>query len=187
MKTATELDMAYAAGFFDGEGTIDIRHRLTHKGKYERFELRLQVPQLNPDVLYWFQERWGGQVSKPDRYCWRLLVTGLGCERFLCDLLPYLIGKKEQAVLALEFLKTFDRPVISKGVHRIQHIDAATRAERLRCFLRMREIRQENGIKPSGNRNPLSAAKAIQGISRPNATVGDHRGSQASREDGSLH
>ena len=92
----------YLAGFFDGEGCI---HIATVKS---RCSLRAQVGNNRVDVLNIFKDIFGGTIHAPKGYNfseWR--ITGTGVEGFLEAMLPYLILKKEEAELGLEYRSKF--------------------------------------------------------------------------------
>lgn len=93
------MNDAYAAGFFDGEGCVHIARniRVILSGCFR------------PGLLDGFAERWGGRVT---RAVWsqssrrpgvRWEITGLKAAAFLKDVCPYLIEKRDQATLALEY------------------------------------------------------------------------------------
>lgn len=156
---------AYAAGFFDGEGTVDIRYRKTHGGKYDRFELRCSMSQVNTEVLVWFQTNFGGSVCARKRGAisqW--VVVGPMAADFLRRALPFLIVKRDQAVIALEFEETTVGPRTGtiKGYHRLPH-DVWER--RLEIMTRLRSKRLDEGGR-ARNRNPLPASSAISSLSQ---------------------
>ena len=109
-KTASDIDLAYSAGFFDGEGSISIapKRRKGCAPEEMAFGLTLQVSQLDPRPLKFLSDRFGGAVCVKSAlghthlmHDWR--ITGARAERFLRAVLPYLIHKKEQAEVALKY------------------------------------------------------------------------------------
>jgi hypothetical protein len=102
-----ELEKAYLAGFFDGEGCIWLS---TSGGKY--FQIHLAVAQKYPAVLDRFVALWGGRVY-PDRCAFRWRPRVKDMERVLRDLLPYLAEKKTQAILAILYLRRKRRKELS--------------------------------------------------------------------------
>lgn len=95
-------ETAYLAGFFDGEGCIQI-----NKGS-----LRLAVCQLNPKPLEMLQARYGGQIHHRPAgattrfaYVWSVMARGGG--EALRELSPHLIVKRDEAEVALQYLDTF--------------------------------------------------------------------------------
>jgi hypothetical protein len=109
----TEVDKAYIAGFFDGEGHVCI----VLNGLPEIWQTRITVgiTQNNREVLEWIQGIYGGSLYKRrgqytnvcgthERFTNDLLIRkSENIIKFLLDILPYLRIKTEQAFLALEF------------------------------------------------------------------------------------
>lgn len=98
------IDLAWAAGFFDGEGSIFIQN----KGKGIT-SLRITTSQVNPLPIAKFFELFGGHTSyqtpknKNWNPQWKWEQDSRSASETLEKLLPYLIVKKEVALLALEF------------------------------------------------------------------------------------
>lgn len=86
----------YIAGFFDGEGCIYAHHSACY--------IQMEIGQNDRRPLDFIQQRYGGKIRRRDNQ-WRWLCPAASSERFLRDMLPYLLVKKEQAVLALQFLE----------------------------------------------------------------------------------
>jgi len=79
---------AYYAGFFDGEGTIRTKN------------LRAQAPQLYTPILESLQRSFGGQVRwAGNKYLW--ITHGKEAEKFYNAILPYVLGKYPQIIIAL--------------------------------------------------------------------------------------
>jgi len=100
-----EIDLAWLAGFFDGEGTICISpQKISH-----HYALCISVASIDRWILEWFSLAFNGKVNRQYRakgnkrelWFWRI-VDHQG-EVALRTLLPYLKLKKPQAELALEF------------------------------------------------------------------------------------
>ena len=110
MNTFKKEDLAWVAGFFDGEGSVTI----SHPQPVERpgwFGLQVRISQITKEPLTVISAMFGGTVGVRDNsggfgtrqiYQWSLTSTKAG--EFLELLLPYLIVKKADALLALEFL-----------------------------------------------------------------------------------
>lgn len=110
--------LAWAAGFIDGDGFITIQNRKStvngkeYKGQY----LRLGCCQASENPLKELQAIFGGSIrvknSGPNRenynrkiqYVWTL--STLQAAEAIKQLLPFLIHKKDVAVLALSFQET---------------------------------------------------------------------------------
>lgn len=113
MSRAHEL--AWAAGFFDGEGYITISRRNT-KG-YTGHYLKVGINHVNPKPLIEIQRLLGGllKAQNPDkvignrkpRYSWS--VSTSAAAEVLKQLMPYLNNKNEAAEIGLEFQKTVSK------------------------------------------------------------------------------
>lgn len=113
-----QLKLAYCAGFFDGEGSISIHFSMRDmkNGKaYPRWQEEVKVTQLDKTPLLVFKELFGGYIYKTlhytinripyHRYDWKLASNQ--AHEFLEIIAPYLILKKEEAEIAVEFGTTF--------------------------------------------------------------------------------
>jgi hypothetical protein len=111
---ADAITSAYAAGFLDGEGNISIGKSCQARNR-ERiyYSLNVCVANTNLQVLQRLQKTYGGTICKrkdyrhlnrKDGYRWR--VTSWDAVAFLKELLPFLIVKRQQAELALQFQQT---------------------------------------------------------------------------------
>jgi len=104
-------DLAYAAGIIDGEGCIHIA--------------RTKNPQMVGGIVYFLLVRvgttdgvipqhllsiFGGSIVNRHRRQQVWQATGAHAEAVLLAVLPYLVLKKPQAELALEFRETFGSP-----------------------------------------------------------------------------
>lgn len=108
--TVPSHEVAYTAGFFDGEGCVNIARYLQRGRPYHT--LAIIFTNTDFQVLDWLQRRWGGILSKPtkpldDRHrSSRHLRFSAGPARpLLLAMLPYLIIKKSQVEIALEFIE----------------------------------------------------------------------------------
>lgn len=112
-----ETEIAYLAGFFDGEGCIQINKVGTELAKrYNkngRYYLMVSVNQVNPAPLEILQKSYNGTIgphaekTSTKRKTWVWRVQGKHADKFLEDILPYLLVKKEEALVALQFRETF--------------------------------------------------------------------------------
>lgn len=101
-----KTELAYLAGFFDGEGSVGI-----YTQKYS-----VNITNCDPRVLQQFQKHWGGKIhtikwydlTRQDKYVWQLY--GHNSRRFLEAILPYVISKKSQIEI---YLATLD--IVGKG------------------------------------------------------------------------
>lgn len=144
------LSLEYIAGFFDGEGCVDIRYCVTHKGRYNKFELRCTISQVYRKPLDMIQQVFGGSISpRRNQTIHYYVVTGRQANAFLEAIRPFLIVKADEADVALEFYKLVQ---ISKsnmhvpGQHRIAKESHITRDQKILCFKKIRQLRADKGL-----------------------------------------
>jgi hypothetical protein len=131
---SSQSNAAYLAGFMDGEGsfsivkTYQIKKRVDgSKVKGIRYHLHVKITNTNKQVLDWIVEHFGGQLSNKKQVCdwkpkWDLTITGNGkMESFILAILPYLIVKKQQAQVALDFARLHGQDVPEER-DRLRHI-----------------------------------------------------------------
>lgn len=99
IKNATELERAYFAGFFDGEGSVGIKRTSKKRKVHGPY---VTVSQVRPDVLTKFRSIFGGSLSFRSRaakngiWCWQ--ASGAAhCLLVLESLIPYMIVKKAES------------------------------------------------------------------------------------------
>jgi hypothetical protein len=118
MAMIDDRERAYAAGFFDGEGCITISMRRARRGAKEHHTLLVSVSQCDLRPLNWLRERFGGSISPSNskiakargyRQAYRLCLAGAKADRFLSEIQPFAIVKREQIDLAIEFRGTTRR------------------------------------------------------------------------------
>lgn len=98
-------DKAYAAGFFDGEGSVNVAYRYTKHSTWHHW-LDITVGQKHPRVLEWLCDVWGGSIHKTGSkgyqgYVWS--ISTREAARFVSDILPFAREKEQQLILASEF------------------------------------------------------------------------------------
>lgn len=109
----SDIDLAWSAGFIDGEGTITIERN--------KVQLLPHISAANTDIRgpQKLKELFGGSIHKlirtninySDIYTWKVL-SGKAVE--VCELLlPYLVIKQEQA----QFLILFQTVTAEQGHH----------------------------------------------------------------------
>jgi|SRR5882724_1042560 len=98
----TDTDVAYAAGLFDGEGTVGVE-RYGGRG----YNVTARVTNTNLDVLEWLRSRFGGFTQQAyaahdnRKACFYWTAKAKIAEAFLEAVRPYLIIKRRQATIAL--------------------------------------------------------------------------------------
>ena len=103
--------LAYLAGLFDGEGSVNIFKSSGQNGSITpRYFVEISIGNTHKGVLQWVLENFGGRLTHngvqytPNSHkTWRWRASTQEASSILVALLPYLIVKKEQALLAIEF------------------------------------------------------------------------------------
>ena len=104
-------EIAWAAGFFDGEGFVSIQER-NHK-EYTGYYLRIGVNHVAPEPLYELLRLFGGTVVKDtklpignrkQRHRW--VTSTRNAANCLQQMLPYMRNKNKVTALALDFQRT---------------------------------------------------------------------------------
>ena len=111
------MEKPYLAGLLDGEGCIMIAKSKRQGKKNYEYCLRVFVSNSHLLGLQEVQKYFGGWLNevKPDKNrfsqnrCWRLWWNGKSGANLLEQLKPYLVIKKRQAELALQFAILRDR------------------------------------------------------------------------------
>jgi hypothetical protein len=123
MNNLTEIEKAYLAGLFDGEGCIGIDKTKSKSNNCEHdYKLRIIITNSNYPVICWVKEITGiGCTYKYDRAYrvnWkpvhRWQVVSRDAKDFINALMPYLIIKRDISEACLEF------PNVGRGHHRSQ-------------------------------------------------------------------
>lgn len=108
MRVYLKTDLAYMAGLLDGEGHIGITLR---KNLRSGHQLRIEITNTNEAFIKWIlprfdghgahrKDRWG-DGNRKDSYVW--YADNRKAIRLLKLLMPYLVLKKEQAQIAIDF------------------------------------------------------------------------------------
>jgi len=106
-----KLQNSYFAGLIDGEGYIAIHNSCVGQSK-KYLKLVVRIGMIDPEgILKQAQKRWGGYLynrkARTDRHRatieWN--ISDKSAEQLLKDVYPYLIFKKKQAEIGLEFRK----------------------------------------------------------------------------------
>lgn len=102
-KTIT-TDIAYIAGFFDGEGCIRIKKASQGGSSYY---IWVAITNSNKSILEFVKTIFDGQIRKaertPNKDIYHFLITSAEAIDMLEVLLSFLKEKKEQAELAIYF------------------------------------------------------------------------------------
>ncbi len=119
--------LAYWAGFFDGEGHIELDYRNPY-GSYV-FQVWIDQWTKTPDALFGeLLDNFGGRLilqrNSPNNFRW--FISGENGKQFLEALFPYLRRKKRLAKLGIEMQRRMQRGHGGKRV-RLQESEILTR------------------------------------------------------------
>jgi hypothetical protein len=103
-------DRVYAAGFFDGEGSVHFTKTNSGIG-----QLRVSICLTHLPTLEWFKERWGGPLKplprRNERWApaWQWMLTARGALTFLHDIRPFVRLKHDQVEVGIAFQERIAR------------------------------------------------------------------------------
>ena len=110
---ARDVELAWVAGFFDGEGNIRIHKGISDKTMINpSYRLVVQISNTDYEVMVYLQETFGGTIrkcvkAKPHhKQCWQWSIHTRQAMSFVEQIYPYLRVKKERAELARKFIDT---------------------------------------------------------------------------------
>jgi hypothetical protein len=129
-----ETIYAYCAGLFDGEGYIDIYSAtLSKASKSPSLYLRVVISQKDGMIMNWLEDNFGGYVRKERRnenYIYRWTIVSKSALKFLNLIYPFVLIKKEQVKLALEFQEMKSKYIKDNpGFRKIPSEEIQTRIE----------------------------------------------------------
>jgi len=113
--------LAWAAGFFDGEGYVTIQERNSkiNGKKYRGYYLRVGLKHVAPEPVYELQKLFGGTIRVESRkfnkdgcnrkniHAWQ--VSCQQAKECLIQMMPYLINKIQVAELGIELQNTMQK------------------------------------------------------------------------------
>ena len=161
--------LAYLAGVIDGEGCIGIRKtKRTGSFKSTRYSAVLTIGNTSRLLIEQLMAAFGAGCvtyrypTKTKRACYLWTVSSLGARHVLCNVHPYLIVKRRQAAVLLEFIDDFDsfkggRPGKKAG----QLVSAGELARRERLYQQMRSL---NRVGPRADDIPRPDSRMSVGV-----------------------
>jgi hypothetical protein len=136
-------DLAYFAGFFDGEGTVSITPAPHHT-------LQVSVANTDGSVCLLFKDRFRGSVTtqqdgrRPEwKPCFHWTTRAQMAEDFVRAVLPWLVVKRVHAELALSFRETFHNGnILPRGSQAAANPERRAAVQRVRaeCYAGMRQL-----------------------------------------------
>lgn len=104
MRTPTETELAWLAGFFDGEGCVSIFKIPRLEGKYIEYKMTVSISQKDKRPLEAIRGWFGGNVTlNQSSGVWKWTRSAQQARIFLEAVRPYLKLKHEQVDVALAF------------------------------------------------------------------------------------
>lgn len=116
MYTQKDLELAWIAGFIDGEGCITIKKYARYKNQSTRYQAYVCCSQATEDniealkALQILQKHFGGSLYRQSkskdtraRESFQWLLVSSSAMECVKQLLPYLIIKKKQAELLIQY------------------------------------------------------------------------------------
>lgn len=101
----SKVELAYIAGFFDGEGSVGVYPASGKRSHHLRVQLVQNVTPESTELFHELSLKYGGSIStvtkKPTRPTYNWQINSLRAVVFLLDVLPYLRLKQRQAEIAL--------------------------------------------------------------------------------------
>jgi len=107
----TEIEQAYIAGFFDGEGCLHISKKMRkNQGKNYCYSLKSVISNTKLEPLKYIKIFFGGSISKQNRKInqkdiYFLQMNIKSTINLLKNIYPYLRIKKEQANVAFKIIE----------------------------------------------------------------------------------
>lgn len=146
------MDIRYLAGLVDGEGCIALRKRKDMPSNPRpSYMLVVQIAMTHEGVIKAVKESIGGAMSEikwhrrmnnRPAYQWRLYAGAAA--KFLEDVLPYLIVKKDEAQLGISFQKHVD-----EYLNKLRHLPKERQEEiwqyRESVYWTMRNLKKLSG------------------------------------------
>ena len=107
----SDIDKAYAAGLFDGEGSIGVSNQQRTGSRSASYHLRCKVAMCDREAAAFLHERWGGSLrlapptKASHRRSWIWVVGSKQAGAFLEDILPFLKLERviTKAMIGIEF------------------------------------------------------------------------------------
>lgn len=109
-KQPQQIELAYIAGFVDGEGHIGLATRKPLPGHHQQYRERIYIGNCDQSIIKYIQSLFPKgtthqniRYSKKHRPLYRVHYSSLNAIELAKALLPYLRVKKEQAKKLIEF------------------------------------------------------------------------------------
>lgn len=104
--------LIYLSGLFDGEGNISIgkAHKNKKGAKTRYYQLQVQIGMQHKAAIDLFQKTFGGSTVLNSSSVWRITWSCHKAGEVLKQLVPFLLVKRSQAIVALYFQSLLYNP-----------------------------------------------------------------------------
>ena len=127
-RTKVRLTNEYIAGLFDGEGNVNIYRHEYDAPRKAGYELSIAIHNTHKGIVERLHGEWGGylqaRIRKTDKwktgYAWKL--SSNEAIALLEKIIPFLVIKREQAEVAIEFQKLKQKKRF-RFIQNIQEVD----------------------------------------------------------------
>lgn len=157
-----DVDLAYAAGLFDGEGSVGVSLR-KQSGRSVTVtpSIKACIAMVDEDSIRWLSDKFGGHVdttnkSKTGRTIFRWTLHCRKAADFFEMILPYLKLKKERCEVAIQLARRTSSRGAKAGMAGNEPLPDSEITERTRLALIIREANQRS--------NPKIASYAKWGV-----------------------
>lgn len=138
-------DYAYIAGIIDGEGSIQV---YKHEKGTSWFDLEVGVSNNDKQICEYLKQKIGGclfavKATKSHNLSFRWCCKCQMAKRLLEKLIPFLIAKKNQAILAVDF-QNKKTEHLTNGGRFLRSTEQKEYEEWV--FMRLKEMKKENYI-----------------------------------------
>lgn len=177
LSKVTELDLAYLAGFIDGEGCFFIGHHINTSyctgNRYPNYHTILKISNNCQEVLEWILSTFGGRITKFNKnrmidrnhFTYEVYMTGNLLTDVTEMLIPYLKIKKKHAEVMFQMRQTFPRTG-SRGcvqpMDDILKLRSDFRQQMIQLNSRFKKHTYTNHFDESSPLSSLSCAKEVQ-------------------------
>ncbi|HXB11349.1 MAG TPA: LAGLIDADG family homing endonuclease [Bacteroidia bacterium] len=104
--------LAYAAGYIDGDGCFSIRKEPYKNKITSKYPAAIVISSVNPEVLYWFKDIFGGSVQKNNthipnhKYIYYFHLKKTKSINFSKQIMSYLVEKVSEAKTFIDFINS---------------------------------------------------------------------------------
>lgn len=137
----SDVFRAWAGAWLDTEGYICIVAKLTGatRLKNRNYGLKIGICQYDKRPLETLKSVYGGHIGRKQKFLpsWEWRASSKIAKRFLIEILPFLVVKKEQAIYAIEF-----QSLVEKRINNGQSVPKDQQKRRLELRSKINKIKK---------------------------------------------